>query len=211
MYEQYKANGWLLHENWDEYLGSHRAVSRTANFTAEQLEDAVKSAYARFWEEQALRRVRTPRFEQELHEALAAVSAPGAPVAVLQSARPGLTRVIVAALADGGYVPHVFTHARFLASFQSVLPDTRIHTFDASFDFRHEALAARAAEVVAAVPFAAAIVPYHNATGANYGEVHRVAGALTGGPVLGVTVDGDILPQVGIPGRALPTLSPAAV
>jgi len=38
-----------------------------------------------------------------------------------------------------------------------------------------------------------------------------VAGALTGGPVLGVTVDGDILPQVGIPGRALPTLSPAAV
>lgn len=211
MYEQYKANGWLLHENWDEYLGSHRAVSRTANFTAEQLENAVKSAYARFWEEQALRRVRTPQFEQGLREALAAAGAPGTPVAVLQSARPGLTRVVVAALQESGYEPHVFTHARFLASFQSVLPDSRIHTFDAAFDFRYDALAARASEVAAAVPFAAAIVPYHNATGANYGEVHRVAGALTGGPVLGVTVDGDILPQVGLPGRTVPALTPAAV
>jgi hypothetical protein len=105
----------------------------------------------------------------------------------------------------------VFTHARFLASFQTVLPDAQIHTFDASFDFRHEALADRAAEVAAAVPFVAAVVPYHNATGANYDEVHKVAGALTGGPVLGVTVDGDILPQVGLPGRTTPTLAPAAV
>jgi hypothetical protein len=211
MYDQYKANGWLLHENWDEYLGSHRAVSRTANFTADQLEDAVKSAYARFWEEQALRRVRTPQFEQGLRDAIAAVAEPGAPVAVMQSARPGLTRVIVASLKDNGYEPHVFTHARFLASFQTVLPDSQIHTFESPFDFRHEALADRAAEVAAAVPFVAAVVPYHNATGANYGEVHQVAGALTGGPVLGVTVDGDILPQVGLPGRTVPTLTPAAV
>ena len=26
MYRMYKKNGWLLNENWEEYLGSHRAV-----------------------------------------------------------------------------------------------------------------------------------------------------------------------------------------
>jgi hypothetical protein len=39
------------------------------------------------------------------------------------------------------------------------------------------------------------VVPYHNATGANYDQVHGVAAAATAGPVIGVTVHGDVLPQ----------------
>ena len=70
MYRLYKEKGWLLSENWEDYLGSHRAVARTANFTAEQLENAVQEAYSRFWEEKALRQLRTPEFEQRLRAAL---------------------------------------------------------------------------------------------------------------------------------------------
>ena len=40
--------------------------------------------------------------------------------------------------------------------------------------------------------FEAVVVPYHNATGANYAEVHAVAADATEGPVIGVAVDGGV-------------------
>jgi hypothetical protein len=192
MYRLYKANGWLLSENWEDYLGSHRAVARTANFTAEQLEDAVKEAYSRFYEEKALRLLRTPEFEQRLRRALPDPGPAGAPVLVMQSARPGLTRVVLQTLATLGYEPHVLTHQRFVVSFDSVLDKSRIHTFDESFNFDADRLAERVAELGAEVNFAAAVVPYHNSTGANYVEVHAVACDTTKGPIVGITVAGDV-------------------
>jgi radical SAM superfamily enzyme YgiQ (UPF0313 family) len=195
MYRLYKKNGWLLSENWEDYLGSHRAVARTANFTAEQLEDAVKQAYSRFWEEQALRQLRTPEFEDRLRRALPAADGPSRRVLVTQSARPGLTRVVLKSLEELGFEPHVLTHSRFEPSFQSELPARQIHTFDESFNFDADALAPAIERLLADGPFAAAVVPYHNATGANYDQVHRVAAAATVGPIVGVTVNGDVLAQ----------------
>jgi hypothetical protein len=192
MYRLYKANGWLLSENWEDYLGSHRAVARTANFTAEQLEDAVKEAYSRFWEEKALRQLRTPEFERRLRAALPDPGPSRAKVLVTQSARPGLTRVVLQTLETLGYEAHVLTHARFLPSFENVIDKGRIHTFNESFNFEAERLAARTADLATEINFAAAVVPYHNATGANYEQVHAVAGDTTEGPIVGITVAGDV-------------------
>ncbi|MFN8063576.1 MAG: radical SAM protein [Vicinamibacterales bacterium] len=194
MYRLYKKNGWLLNENWEEYLGSHRAVARTANFTAEQLEHAVKEAYSRFWEEQALRRLRTPEFEARLSAALPSVTS-GRPTKVLvtQSARPGLTRVVLHSLASLGYEPHVLTHDRFVPSFQSDFTAEQIHPFSESFNFDVSAMAPTTGRLIEQHEFAAVVVPYHNATGANYDQVHAVAAAVTAGPIVGVTVNGDVL------------------
>ncbi|MFN7914071.1 MAG: radical SAM protein [Vicinamibacterales bacterium] len=193
MYRMYKKNGWLLNENWEEYLGSHRAVARTANFTAEQLEDAVKQAYSRFWEEQALRQLRTPAFEQRLRDALPAATAAKPKVLVTQSARPGLTRVVLHSLAGLGFEPHVLTHERFEPSFQSDFTPDQIHVFRDSFNFDAEAMAPTMTKLVDTNEFVAVVVPYHNATGANYDQVHAVAAAATAGPIVGVTVHGDVL------------------
>jgi radical SAM superfamily enzyme YgiQ (UPF0313 family) len=192
MYRMYKANGWLLSENWEDYLGSHRAVARTANFTAEQLEDAVKNAYSRFWEEKALRQLRTPQFEARLRAALPDPGSSGGRILVTQSARPGLTRVVLQALAALGYEPHVLTHERFVPSLESELDQTRIHVFAESYDFHAARLATRVAELAKGKPFGAVVVPYHNATGANYDEVHAVAAGATTGPIVGVTVGGEV-------------------
>ena len=193
MYRMYKKNGWLLNENWEEYLGSHRAVARTANFTAEQLEDAVKQAYSRFWEEQALRQLRTPEFEARLRAALPAPTGEKPKVLVTQSARPGLTRVVLNSVAALGFEPHVLTHTRFEPSFQSDFTADQIHVFDDAFNFDAEAMAATLSTLVEASEFAAVVVPYHNATGANYERVHAVAAAATAGPIVGATVHGDVL------------------
>lgn len=195
MYRLYKKNGWLLSENWEDYLGSHRAVARTANFTAEQLEDAVKQAYSRFWEEQALRRLRTPEFEERLGLALPPVSSEVARVLVTQSARPGLTRVVLHSLAALGFEPHVLTHERFQPSFQSEFEPRQIHAFNESFNFDGVLLAPAVERALSTGEFAAVVVPYHNATGANYEQVHQVASRATRGPVVGVTVNGEVLPQ----------------
>ena len=86
-----KKNGWLLNENWEEYLGSHRAVARTANFTAEQLEDAVKQAYSRA-SGKSRRFAVCARRSLKPHCAPVCRRAPRCrPVLVTQSARPGLT------------------------------------------------------------------------------------------------------------------------
>ena len=53
------------------------------------------------------------------------------------------------------------------------------------------------ADLATEINFAAAVVPYHNATGANYEQVHAVAGDTTDGPVIGVTVEGDVRIQRG--------------
>ncbi|MFN7980620.1 MAG: radical SAM protein [Vicinamibacterales bacterium] len=196
MYRLYKKNGWLLNENWEEYLGSHRAVARTANFTAEQLEDAVKQAYSRFWEEQALRRLRTPEFEAALRIALPPRTDVPTRVLVTQSARPGLTRVVLRSLEAVGYEPHVLTHERFVPSFQSDFDARQIHTFSESFDFNGTALRGRLDVLARETEFAAVVVPYNNATGAGYGQVHAIAAALTAGPVVGVNVDG-VVTQAG--------------
>ena len=192
MYRMYKKNGWLLSENWEDYLGSHRAVARTANFTAEQLEDAVKEAYSRFWEEQALRRLRTPEFEGRLRAALPPQTGAPTRVLVTQSARPGLTRVVMQSLATLGFEPHVLTHERFVPSFESVFEPYQIHPFSESYNFDAAAMAGRMERLAGDADFAAVIVPYHNATGANYEQVHGVAALVTGGPILGVTVHGDV-------------------
>jgi radical SAM superfamily enzyme YgiQ (UPF0313 family) len=198
MYEQYKANGWLLSENWEDYLGSHKAVSRTANFTAEQLEDAVRDAYSRFWQEQAIRQLRTPEFEAKLRAGLKDLPA-GARVLVTQSARPGLTRIVAASLETIGYEAHVLTHERFLPSFENVIAADRLHGFNESFDFRYTALLDRVNGLAQAPGFAAAVVPYNNATGANYDEVHKVAAAAAGGVLIGVTVGGEVIAHPSAP------------
>jgi radical SAM superfamily enzyme YgiQ (UPF0313 family) len=192
MYRLYKANGWLLSENWEDYLGSHRAVARTANFTAEQLEHAVQEAYSRFYEEKALRQLRTPEFEARLRAALPDPEPSRAKVLVTQSARPGLTRVVLQALEHLGYEAHVLTHERFRPSFESVVDQARIHTFGESFNFDADRLAGRVAHLATEVNLAAAVVPYSNATGATYEQVHAVAGDATDGPVVGVTVEGRV-------------------
>ena len=192
MYRLYKANGWLLSENWEDYLGSHRAVARTENFTAEQLEDAVKEAYSRFYEEKALRQLRTPEFERRLRAALPDPGLAHPKVLVTQSARPGLTRVALQAIQGQGYEAHVLTHERFVPSFEYVVDTSRIHTFNESFDFQADHLATRVAVLANEIGFAAAVVPYNNDTGATYEQVHAVAGETTDGPVVGVTVSGGV-------------------
>ena len=192
MYRMYKANGWLLSENWEDYLGSHRAVARTANFTAEQLEAAVQEAYSRFYEDKALRQLRTPEFERRLRDALPDPGLTRAKVLVTQSARPGLTRVVLQALLNLGYEAHVLTHERFVPSFEYVVDKSCIHTFNESYDFQAQHLAARVSDLSTEFNFAAAVVPYNNATGATYEQVHAVAREMTEGPVVGVTVEGNV-------------------
>jgi radical SAM superfamily enzyme YgiQ (UPF0313 family) len=204
MYRMYKEKGWLTNENWEEYLGSHKAVARTEHFTPEQLEGWVKEAYSRFWQEKAIRQLRTPQFEAKLRAALPPVTTGIRPkVLVTQSARPGLTRVVIQSLESIGYEAHVLTHERFLPSFDYVVDKDRTHSFKESYNFSASALAPKMAELSSSIEFAAAVVPYHNATGANYGEVHAVAGDTTNGPVIGVTVSGDVRTERAgfIPGR----------
>lgn len=199
MYRLYKEKGWLVNENWEEYLGSHRAVARTDHFSPEQLEEWVKEAYSRFWEEKALRQLQTPQFEQRLRNSLPVLNADGTPtpVVVTQSARPGLTRVVVRTLQKLGYEAHVLTHERFVPSFEYVVEDEQIHSFNESYNFSASQLRERLAALSSTVAFAAAVVPYHNATGANYDEVHAVAGDITNGPVVGVTVTADVRTERG--------------
>jgi hypothetical protein len=142
--------------------------------------------------------VRTPEFERRLGEALAPLAA-GTAILVTQSARPGLTRVVVAVVEALGFVPHVLAHERFLPSFQVVVPEDRVHAFGETFDFRPEPLADRLAALGERHRFGATVVPYNNATGANYDDVHAVAAAVAP-VVLGVTVDGAIVrPRVEAP------------
>ena len=58
-------------------------------------------------------------------------------------------------------------------------------------------MADRLQQLVNETEFAGVVVPYHNATGANYEQVHGVAAAATEGPIVGVTVRGDVL-KVGV-------------
>jgi hypothetical protein len=113
-------------------------------------------------------------------------------VLVTQSARPGLTRVVIKTLEKMGYQAHVLTHERFVPSFEYVVDDERIHSYNESFNFSATELKNRIADLASTIEFAASIVPYHNATGANYDEVHAVAGDATNGPVVGVTVTADV-------------------
>jgi anaerobic magnesium-protoporphyrin IX monomethyl ester cyclase len=49
-YEDYKASGNLVEDGWDSFNGTYRSVIRTEELTAEELEEGLKTAYARWHE-----------------------------------------------------------------------------------------------------------------------------------------------------------------
>jgi radical SAM superfamily enzyme YgiQ (UPF0313 family) len=193
MYRMYEEKGWIASKNWDDYIGSNSAVSRTQNFTGEQLEFYVAEAYRRFAEAQTARGVQSAEVPEKLHAAATNTLSAGDPVLVMQTSRPPLTRWLVRTLKTWGYDVHLATPARFRKEFGTLLPNERIHTFEGQSHFRFDLHAEWARQLRSKFAFKGAFIPYSFASRQGYEDVERLAVEFAGRIVAGVTPEGQVL------------------
>jgi radical SAM superfamily enzyme YgiQ (UPF0313 family) len=195
MYDMYKEKRWLVSQRWEDYVGSSKAVSRTENFSPEDLEAYVALATRRYAEADARRKLAQSGLVDELVTRVRERAEPGAPVVVLQSARVAFTTQLVSVLDSRGISVHVFAHERFAPDFAELLPTDRIHRFDESGNFNAARLADRCTTLHREHRFGGAIVPYSHRFGSGYEDVEKVAEMLGGGRALlaGVNIDGELI------------------
>jgi len=193
MYRMYDEKGWIVSKNWDDYNGSTVAVSRTDNFTAEQLEDYVKEAYCRFDQAQVDRSFSSGKVLERLkYSILAASLKKGDSVVVMQASRVHLTRWIVTSLESMGLDVHVVAPLRFKEEFSSLLDDSRIHGFAGNSHFQYENLRDWAKELNTKHNFRGAFIPYTFENRNGYEEVERTAKKLAGTVIAGITQRGQL-------------------
>lgn len=191
MYRMYDQRGWIISKNWNDYNGSAVAVSRSGNFSPEQLESIVSEAYRRFDRAQVDRCFSSGDAQTRIQEAAAKLPA-GASVLVLQSARVHLTRWLVSTLQAAGLNVHVAAAARFKDEFLPLLPHENIHTFSGSSHFNFDLLHKWAQELNQRYRFHGAFIPYTFDSRAGYEDVERLAVAMAGQILAGVTQRGTI-------------------
>lgn len=191
MYRLYKEKGWLVSEDWDDYNGSTVAVSRTDNFTAEQLEYYVAEAYRRFDQAQVKRQFESSHAAQAIAK-IAETHRPGDSVVVLQSSRVTLTRWIVNALQQAGLDVHLATPLRFKNEFTSIMPEEKIHAFDGNSHFNYELHRGWASRLKEKFGFSGALIPYTHESRDGYRDVERLATEMGSQILLGITQRGSL-------------------
>lgn len=193
MYEIYKQNGWLLSENWADYVGSTTSVHRTDSLGPRDLEHYIKVAKKEFEDSHFIRELDTTNFLDRLRDRAARLLPNEGAIIVLQCARVNFTSYLARQLLAWGYHVHVFLHERFLGSFQDDIPLTHLHTFRDPSSFVFEQLRQHAQSLYQKYQFQAAVVPYSNSTGAGYGDVEKIAGLLAREKGLRVNLKGEFL------------------
>jgi len=210
MYRMYDEKGWIVSKNWDDYNGSTVAVSRTENFTAEQLENYVKEAYRRFDRAQVDRSFNTGDAAKKLREAAASLEK-DTPVAVMQTSRVHLTRWILGALQDLGLDAHLVTPLRFKDEFSSLLPKSKIHSFAGGSHFNYLQQRAWALQLKSSQGFRGVFIPYTFESRDGYDDVEQLATDLGSGIVAGITQRGNFFELTNedtCTGRALGAVHP---
>lgn len=173
MYDMYKAAGWLQSENWEDYVGSTKAVSRTENFTGEQLEFYVEEAYRRFHLSRVKRNFTEKGYGKNLLDALHARSVDNSrEIVVLQCANMNFTHFLIESLQAEGYSVRLIAHNRFVKNFTDLLSSGHIVHFEQPMDFRFLELETLFKTVVNDNSFI--IAPCSNNDGDGYGEVRAL-------------------------------------
>jgi hypothetical protein len=173
MYDMYKEAGWLQSENWEDYVGSTKAVSRTENFTGEQLEFYVEEAYRRFHLSRVKRNFTERGYGQNLLKALQARTVDSSrEIVVLQCANMNFTHFIIESLLAEGYQVRLITHNRFVENFSDMLSPEHIVQFDNPMDFRFAELETLFTSVINDKSFI--VAPCSNDNGVGYDEVHAL-------------------------------------
>ncbi|MAX52905.1 MAG: hypothetical protein CMH22_13095 [Methylophaga sp.] len=191
MYRLYDEKGWIVSKDWDDYNGSTVAVSRTENFTAEELEAYVKEAYRRFDQAQVERAFPAEEVTIKLKQTLSHLNK-GDSVVVMQSSRVHLTRWIITSLAKLGLDVHVLTPVRFKDEFSPVLSEDKIHAFSGNSHFLSDMLKPELDVLKNDINFKGAFIPYTFENRDGYQEVESVASYLAGNITAGVSRRGQI-------------------
>ena len=191
MYRMYDERGWIVSKNWDDYNGSKVAVSRTENFTAEQLEYYVAEAYRRFDKAQVERSFSNGSAFERLNSVAAGLQA-GTPVVVMQASRVPLTRWLVSTLQSRGLDVHLATPLRFKDEFSSLLGNDKIHSFSGHSHFQYDMLADWAQNLRASQGFQGAFIPYTFESRDGYGDVEKLAETMAGRIVAGISQRGNL-------------------
>lgn len=173
MYDMYKAAGWLESENWEDYVGSTKAVSRTENFTGQQLEYYVQEAYRRFHLSRMKRNFTERGFGKNLISTLQTRNVDTSrDILVLQCANVNFTHFLVESLQSEGYTVRLFTHTRFADKFTDLLASDSIVQFAQPMDFHFGELKDRFAAQLNKHSFV--IAPCSNADGEGYDEIRSL-------------------------------------
>jgi len=191
MYRLYDEKGWIVSKDWDDYNGSSIAVSRTENFTAEELEEYVKEAYRRFDAAQVEKAFPAAQVLTDLKDISSSYNA-GDSVIVLQSSRVHLTRWIVRSLTEMGLDVHVVAPERFKDDFSALLVSQNIHAFMGNSHFNYQQLKEWSEGLRTKYNFQGAYIPYTFDTRDGYEEVEKVAATLADEIKAGVTQRGHI-------------------
>ncbi|MDR3392977.1 MAG: radical SAM protein [Sulfuriferula sp.] len=191
MYRMYDEKGWIVSKNWDDYNGSTVAVSRTENFTAEQLENYVAEAYRRFDKSQVERSFSSSQAMEKLRAAVATLS-PGDSVIVMQTSRVPLTRWMLSTLQGFGLDVHVATPLRFKEEFASLIDKDKIHPVTGHSHFSYDLHRDWAKKLRAEHQFKGIFIPYTFESRDGYGDVERLAEELGERIVAGITQRGNL-------------------
>ncbi|WP_166371108.1 radical SAM protein [Psychromonas sp. SA13A] len=192
MYDMYKENGWLTSEDWKDYVGSTKAVSRTEHFTGEELEFYVKEAYRRFNESRWAKYLRDGSFDQKVIELLATKKGNGK-VAIFQSAHLNFTKFLIETVQSAGREVVVICHERFKDNFNKLLKPNEMYTFDNVYNFELASLSSFINEISTLGVVSDVITPYSNDDGEGYEQVDALANCFIGTAVTRVTMSGKVI------------------
>ncbi len=193
MYQTYQDRGWITTHDWQRYDGAKSAVSRTDQFSGEELEGFVRLAYHRWGRAKAECMALSSEFRERFRSRLSAQLSPGARVLLFQCATYTLTQGLLALLNDMPYEVHLMLHERFTGSFTGLIDTRRMHVFTHPADFRYKQLRNFAVELKEKYQFDGTVIPYSNPNGSGYDEVEQLALEAGAQIVAGVANDGKIV------------------
>ncbi|MGL4336977.1 MAG: B12-binding domain-containing radical SAM protein, partial [Turicibacter sp.] len=191
MYEMYKEAGWLQSENWEDYVGSTKAVSRTENFTGEQLEFYVHEAYRRFNLSRQVKKFHDGNYAQTLCDGLLDRGiSKDKRIVLLQCANITFSKLVLTTLKNNGWDVKVFTHERFVDDLSTVIDAPRITTFNNVKNFDYQNLRSQLSSLIddGCIVFA----PCSNNDGSGYEEVRKLM-ALSLAPSVMFTMEGTFI------------------
>ena len=191
MYEMYKEAGWLQSENWEDYVGSTKAVSRTENFTGEQLEFYVHEAYRRFNLSRQVKKFHDGNYAQTLCDGLLDRGiSKDKRIVLLQCANITFSKLVLTALKNNGWNVNVFTHERFVDDISAVIDAPHIITFNNVKNFDYQNLHSQLSSLIdnGCIVFA----PCSNNDGSGYEEVRKLM-TLSPAPSVMFTMEGTFI------------------
>ena len=173
MYDMYKEAGWLQSENWEDYVGSTKAVSRTENFTGEQLEFYVEEAYRRFNLSRVTRNFNEKGYGNNLISELENRNINiDKEIVVLQCANMNFTYFIIDSLKRNGYSVKLISHERFLSHFNGLISSDDCISFSSPTNFYFTELKPLFESNIRVDDFI--IAPCSNVDGHGYDEINKL-------------------------------------